>query len=199
MSAATIAKPSNGWRWPGLAVILATLLFCFNASAATAVTAAPPHISAEIPTARLAGQGNYRWFGLKLYDARLWVGTKGFRQSAPDAEKFALDLQYARALYGKKIAQASIDEMKSVGVGTAAQHAIWLQKMEQIFPDVTDGTHLTGVNLPGIGVRFYRDGKMSAELLDPAFAHAFFSIWLDPKTSAKSLRDALLMDAAPHP
>ena len=45
---------------------------------------------------------------------------------------------------------------------------------------------------PGKGAEFfYRDASIGT-IEDPQFARAFFSIWLDPRTSAPDLRAALL-------
>jgi hypothetical protein len=46
--------------------------------------------------------------------------------------------------------------------------------------------------VPGFGARFWRNGAPLGEVADPAFSRAFFSIWLDPRTSAPELRAALL-------
>ena len=108
-------------------------------------------------------------------------------------------MRYARALEGNKIAEASFDQLVKINAGTDAQRAAWLVKMRAIFPDVKQGSHLSGVYLPDLGVRFYLDGKMLAEVPDPAFARAFFAIWLDPASTAGNLRLALLQDAAPRP
>ena len=159
------------------------------------VSAAPEYAAQELGGARLAGQGVYTWFGLTIYAAELWVGPQGYGAAAP----FALELRYARSLSGRKIAEASADQMEKIGAGSEAQRAAWLEKMRSIFPDVRDGSRLGGVFLPGRGVRFYRDGKELALVDDPAFAQAFFGIWLDPATSAPKLRAALLRDAAPRP
>lgn len=129
---------------------------------------------------------------------RSCVGAGGYRPDAPRATPFALELRYARALNGRKIAGASADEIKTLGIGTAAQRADWLVRMEKLFPDVQEGTRITGVFLPAHGARFYRDGKSLGEIADPEFAAAFFAIWLDPKTTAPALRSALLADAAPR-
>jgi hypothetical protein len=161
-------------------------------------SAAPSPIQGEIAGARLAGQGTFRWYGLKIYDAQLWVGPKGYDPYAPNAAPLALDLNYARKLVGKKIAESSRDEMKKLNVGSDAQRATWLTKMEAIFPDVQEGTHITGIYLPAVGAKFFLNGKPLGEIADPEFAHAFFAIWLDPKTTGSKLRDALLADAAPH-
>lgn len=165
---------------------------------ALATTAAPAQILAEIPAARLAGHGTFRWYGLAIYDAQLWVGEKGYNAANPNVAPLALDLKYDRALIGKKIAVSSRDEMQKLGFGTPERRAVWLTKMLAVFPDVADGTHITGVYLPTFGVKFYLDGKTLGEIADPEFGKAFFAIWLDPKTTGGTLRDALLMDAAPR-
>jgi hypothetical protein len=61
-----------------------------------------------------------------------------------------------------------------------------------LFPDVEKGRKLAGVNLPGTGARFYFDGQLLGSIDDPAFARAFFAIWLDERTKAPQLRESLL-------
>ncbi len=160
-----------------------------------ALAAAPAQIQSEITGARLAGQGMFRWYGMAIYDAQLWVGDKGYNATNPGAAPLALDLKYDRALSGKKIAESSRDEMQKLNVGTPEQRALWLTKMLAVFPDVHDGTHITGVYLPAFGVKFYLDGKPLGEIADAEFGKAFFAIWLDPKTTGGKLRDALLTNA----
>ena len=177
-------------------LFISLLLACGSLHAAPAPA---PHIDSEIGAARLAGQGTFRWFGIALYDAQLWVGPSGYLASAPEAAPFVLDLRYARALDGQKIAEASFEQLEKIHAGTGAQRAAWRVKMRAIFPDVKQGSHLSGVYLPGFGVRFYLDGKLLAEVPDAAFARAFFAIWLAPASTAGQLRLALLHDAAPRP
>jgi hypothetical protein len=64
--------------------------------------------------------------------------------------------------------------------------------MEALFPDVHEGTRISGIHLPGQGARFYLNGNPLGEIPDSEFARAFFAIWLDPRTSASSLRNSLL-------
>ncbi|MGS0742269.1 chalcone isomerase family protein [Glaciimonas sp. GG7] len=158
---------------------------------------APPHIQNVIANARLAGQGRYTWFGISIYTAQLWVGDKGYQAAVSEAASYALDLRYDRALNGEKIAQASIEQMRKTGMGSAAQYATWLTQMKAIFPNVVDGSHLTGIFLPGQGARFYMNGKVLGDIPDQTFSDAFFGIWLSPKTTDPTLRKQLLTDAAP--
>ena len=158
----------------------------------------PAHIAQEIADARLIGEGQFRWFGFKVYDAQLWAGNTGFHPTAPNTEKFALDFRYALSLQGKKIAESGIREIDKLGFGTPQQRIQWLRDMEGCFPDVEAGTHLTGVFEPGIGASFYRDGKKTCDIVDAEFGIAFFAIWLDPRTTASRLREELLAHIAAH-
>ncbi len=135
----------------------------------------------------LRGAGTLRWFGLKVYDAELWT-----RGAAPDfAQPFALNLRYARSLKGSAIAERSVEEIAGLAIGTPDQRRAWGRAMTKLFPDVQDGSSLTGLHVPGWGARFFRDGQPLGEIADPEFSRAFFSIWLDPRTSAPELRAAL--------
>jgi hypothetical protein len=151
----------------------------------------PAEVVAEVTGARLLGGGTLRFMGLRVYDARLWVGA-----AAPAADwqavPFALELQYLRSLKGSAIAERSLKEMERQGEIGAVDGERWLGNMQQIFPDVKPGDRITGVNLPGVGARFFHNGQPRGELREVAFARLFFGIWLSPRTSEPALREHLL-------
>lgn len=193
-----MSRSGQSWRLPfGWMVLLGALHL--SSAALAAPSGVPQAVQTAIPNARLAGEGDFRWLGLKIYRAQMWVGEQGYQINAPYGARFALELQYARTLYGNKIAQSSIDEMQKLGLGSPAQHQAWLADMEKLFPDVTEGSRITGVYLPDTGAGFYLDGKPLGTVRDPEFGRAFFAIWLDPQTSAPGLRKDLLREAAPRP
>ena len=171
-------------------VLMCALLLTLPSLASAQTDAA--HIRAALPEARIQGKGAFTWFGLKIYEITLWSGNPSLTPQELTTRSFALDLRYARKLFGGKIAEASIDEIKKIGVGTAAQHSAWLASMKALFPDVAKGTHLTGLYVPGQPTRFFLDGVPLGEVPDPEFGPAFFAIWLHPKTSEPPLRRALL-------
>lgn len=148
----------------------------------------PPDAARTYPALSEVGTGTLRWFGFHVYDARLWLGGD---QPAAD-RPFVLALRYARDFEGRKIAEASIEEIERLGFGTARDRTRWRDEILELFPDVREGHELAGLNIPGQGVRFYLDGRTIGEVMDPEFARAFFAIWLDPRTKAPSLRVALL-------
>lgn len=154
-------------------------------------SAAPPEVASRWPAARLQGQGRLRFLGLHVYDARLWA------PAVVDAERWwstplALELQYARRLVGRLIAERSIEEMRRQQPIAADRAADWLEAMNGLFPDVAGGDRLCGVLLPGESARFYFNGRARGELRDPDFARLFFGIWLAPETSEPALRGQLL-------
>jgi hypothetical protein len=169
--------------------LLACVALC--AWPAFAQPAAPMELATELPAARLLGSGRLTYFGLHIYDARLWV-TDGFSADGFAALPLALELGYARSLVGKLIAERSLEEMKRVGGISEEQGQRWLSSMTQIFPDVSKGSRLTGVHRPGESARFFLDGRPLGEVRDAEFARRFFGIWLSSQTSEPKLRASLL-------
>lgn len=151
----------------------------------------PPELAQALPDARLQGEGRLRFFGLQVYDIRLWapqpVGADDWAQ-AP----LALELAYARTLYGQAIAERSLEEMRRQGDIATPVAERWLGEMTRLFPDVKDGDRLTGVHLPQAAARFFYNGAFRGEVRDASFARRFFGIWLAPQSSEPSLRERLL-------
>ena len=136
---------------------------------------------------RERGRGSFRQFGFLIYEASLW--TAGDEIAPP----LALRLDYRRAVSGQAIVNASRREMRRLGAPEAALER-WTSAMEAIFPDVAAGDHLIGL-WDDDGARFRQDGRLLGVVPEPAFAAAFFGIWLDPRTRAPALRAALLGQA----
>jgi hypothetical protein len=151
----------------------------------------PPEVAAELPGAKLQGTGRLRYFGLRIYEARLWAPatvTAADWARAP----LALELQYARSLVGRLIAQRSLDEMRRQGDLDAAKAERWLGRMKELFPDVSEGDRITGVQRPGETTRVFFNGALRGEVRDAEFTRLFFGIWLSPQTSEPAMRDTLL-------
>jgi hypothetical protein len=178
---------------------LALAVVLTAAAPASIANTAPAAVSAQLPEARLAGEGELRWFGLKVYSAQLWVGRLGLRIDRPAASPFALDLRYATSLKGQLIAERSAQEMERLGFGDAPRRTRWLEAMKRVFPDVAKGDRLTGVHEPGRGARFFHNDRAIGTVDDADFSDAFFGIWLDARTTAPALRESLVRQAADSP
>jgi hypothetical protein len=184
-----------------LALVLLYTLF-FNAHAMAQSSAASDRVSPQfieriLPGARLSGSGELRFFGFKIYDARLWVLPRGSSPAwAKDPAKllehsFALDLRYVRNLKGEEIAERSLAEIRRLGFGDAAQHERWLADMKKVFPDIVRGDHLTGVFDSSGATKFFLNEKAIGRIEDADFGAAFFNIWFDARTRSPGLRESL--------
>jgi hypothetical protein len=161
-------------------------------SAAPAATQAPAEIRDALPDVRLQGSMRFSWFGLHVYDARLWTVTPLREGDDLVSRPYALELDYARRLEGKSIADRSLDEMKRLEPIGAADAQDWLKAMRIAFPDVAPGDRLVGLHRPGRGVQFLHNGRVSGEVADTRFARLFFGIWLSSSAREPALRAQLL-------
>jgi hypothetical protein len=154
-------------------------------------TAVPPEVAAALPDAVLQGSGRLRFFGLAVYDARLWRGAAPVGADWM-AAPLALELIYLRSLVGQQIAERSVKEMRRQRDLSDDEASRWQAAMAQIFPDVKDGDRITGFVVPGLGARFAINGTVKGDVRDLEFAKLFFGIWLSEQSSEPALRRALL-------
>ena len=143
----------------------------------------------------MQGEGEMRWFGLSLYQARLWVppGQAFPPDRAPEARlSFALELRYTRDFAGHRLAGASIDELRKLGWTDKEQLERWGVELAKVFPDVKEGDVIVGRHLAGGLAEFFHQGRRTGRIEDPALATAFFAIWLDPRTREPGLRARLV-------
>ncbi|PVE07024.1 chalcone isomerase family protein [Limnohabitans sp. Rim28] len=189
----------HGWRYGFFLVLWGGLL---GAAQAQSTSVSSPNAAFSRP--ELAGLGGVvptapvrlRVWGFEVYDARLWT-PRGFRHTQAMQQAFALELQYLRKLEGSAIASRSIDEMRRVGSFTDAQAQAWLTAMREMFPNVSAGERITGINLPGEGAEFWVNGQRVGLVKDVNFARLFFGIWLDERTSEPKMRAQLLQGLQP--
>ena len=160
-------------------------------AAAEDASAPPAFLHQALPGVALWGQGQMRFLGLRIYDARLWAGPR-FEAADFGAHPLALELHYHRAFTGAAIAQRSIDEIERQGALTPAQTQRWHKALAAVLPDVQPGERLTGLYQPGLGMRLWRGQQALGSMYDAELARRFFGIWLSPRTSEPGLRSALL-------
>ncbi len=164
----------------GMALLLSAL--------ASQAQTLPELITRDLMGLAMRGEATLRFFGLKVYDVRLWTQMKPFTHGDP----FAIELVYDLNLNGKDIAERSVKEMRLQGCEDEAKLKRWGEEMARIFPDIKKGDTLIGVSIPGKEARFYNREKLIAAVPDPEFAKAFFDIWLSEKSSEPKLRLKLL-------
>lgn len=153
----------------------------------TPVQAMEP-ISINVPAAEQVGKGRMSVMFWDLYDAVLYAPGGQWKKGEP----FALSLTYLRDIDGKAIADRSAEEIRNLGFRDEYKLAAWHGQMRNIFPDVKEGTTLTGIYNKRQESIFYHQGKEIGRIRDPEFGRYFFNIWLSQKTSAPELRAQLL-------
>jgi hypothetical protein len=157
---------------------------------------APPELQTALVEPALRGRARLSVWGLDIYNASLWV-TPAFKATEFADHAFAIELGYLRDFKGEAIASRSMTEMARQANLASARRAGWEQQMRDVFPDVKAGERITGVNVPGMGARFFVNGKTGGEIRDPEFARFFFGIWLSSYSSEPKMRLELLGQAAP--
>lgn len=177
-----------------------TLMWCstrFRAEAARVVllgcllSAAQALAHPQLPGSRLQGEATLRFFGLRIYHARLWT-LPDFKVNQSSEQPLVLELEYLRDLQGQAIAERSLQEMQRAGPIPETQARRWLGEMQRLFPDIKAGDRISGQHLPKQGVRFWHNDRPTGQIDDPAFARLFFGIWLATHTSEPGMRAALL-------
>ena len=197
---------TKAWRTRAIFGLAAFLLVLSGAALASPARPADHAVQQALGEARAVGQASLRWFGIRVYDAVLWVGSSAatVRRTALDSQavsgsltapfdrEFVLEIDYAMALSGHRIAERSDHEIARQPDRAPAQRAAWLEQMKALFPDVRAGDRLAGHYRPGQPTRFFLNDRTLGEISDPAFGPAFFGIWLSPSTSEPAMREALL-------
>lgn len=178
------------------ATALASLAGVAQAADTPSSAAAPAELLSALPGAQALGSARMRFFGLDIYEARLWVGS-GFNPAAYASSPFALELSYARSLSGRLIAERSLKEMRRQGSFSAQQEQAWLEAMVQAFPDVRQGDRITGLHTPASGARFWFNGQERTPVRDADFSRFFFGIWLSQASSEPQMRAQLLGQKTP--
>lgn len=181
-------------RRTALLAALAALTATSPLAAPARARAAPPEVLAELPGAMLRGSGRLRFAGLRIYDVRLWSATPVTADNW-GTTPLALELEYARSLAGRRIAERSIVEMQRQQNIDAPTAERWQRALAGVFPDVHNGDRITGFKRPELEpavARFYVNARFAGEIAEAGFAPLFFGIWLAPQTSEPEMRAQLL-------
>lgn len=159
-----------------------TRLFAFIAAICLCTATAqasppPPEVKARFDAPALRGSASTRAWGIKLFDAQLWLDRPGaFSFSRP----FALSLTYGWRFSREDIANSTVAEIIRVEGGAATSHSALRDQIAACIPDVRRGLRITGVPESATRVTLYVQGRKSCTLRYPDLRKRFFSIWLAP-------------------
>lgn len=147
-------------------------------------------LNTHIPDCEKVGEARYTRLLWDVYDASLFAKDGVYQQQQP----FALSLHYLRNIEGKAIADKSAELIREAGFSDEITLAAWHNQMRSIFPNVSEGTVLTGIYGEGGKTVFYDGGKKIGQISDPKFGEHFFGIWLSEDNKEADFRKKLLGD-----
>lgn len=157
----------------------------------TAAVPLPSALAARSVAWQPRGSGTLTWLGFDVYVATLWAAPGAAISPGTD---FSLAIRYQRSIPARRLVDTTLSEMRRLGVAEEATVAGWRNTLATVFPDVSPGDTIVGVNESGERVVFYHGERRTGVIEDAAFARAFFAIWLDARTREPGLRAQLLGD-----
>lgn len=166
--------------------LLASAALCATLGVTTPAVAAAC-LDAHLPRAEKVGSGEGRRLFFHAYDATLAAPGGTYRAEAP----FALTLVYRMQFSSRDIARETMAQMRRIGSASRDDIARWGRQLERLLPDVGPGTALTGIRLADGQTVFCTAKGEIGRIDDPAFADAFFEIWLGNASESPTLRRQL--------
>jgi len=164
-------------------------------------------------TWQLLGHHDFTYWGLSIYKANLWLGSKLSETGAPfnvnglartpwglPQGVVALHLVYQRGFSKEVLVKRSLEEMMAQHVIPQGQGASWERELLGVLPNVGAQDELLAIyemqDLGRVVLMGKPKGHSSFEplgrLSDPLLALSFMGIWLSPQTSQPKMREALL-------
>lgn len=160
-------------------LILSTIiaLACAAAPITASTQTPPPEVTTRFAAPKLKGAATTRAWGLKLFDAELWMADGGaFSFGKP----FALSLTYGTRFAAETIANSTISEIVRVEGGSEDSHVKLRDQLIACLPNVRSGLRITGVAENASQVSLYVNGRKACTMRYPDLRKRFFSIWLAP-------------------
>lgn len=169
-------------------LLMASLVLLAGLQPLAAAETAPDFIQTELgPGTQLLGSGTLRWFGIRVYDAKLWVSNGRYQADQPHA----LQLTYGHDFRAEELAKEGGKQLRKQGVDET-RSLRWQALMQQAFTDVKAGDSLTAILRADQSLAFYSNGKATTVISDTEFSQHFLDIWLGSKTTEPKLRLKLL-------
>jgi hypothetical protein len=169
------------------------LLVSISAVSATAASPGghrplPPQVLSSAPGIHPFGRGRHSWWGVRMYDATLWIVGPQWSATAPHA----LDIEPGRAVPSDTLVKNAIAEMRDLKVGDERQLGIWQGEMRKLIPSVKQGDQVVIFCPDTKRTIAYLNDSSTGEVDDPSFCPAVMSVWLHPQTKHQAVRKSLL-------
>jgi hypothetical protein len=148
----------------------------------------PPQVSSTAPGIHPFGKGRHSWWGIRMYDATLWIVGPQWSAAAPHA----LDIEPGRDVPADTLVNNAIAEMRDLKVGDESKLRIWQAEMKKVLPNVRQGDQVVIFCADTNRTLAYLNNSSTGEVDDPSFCPAVMSVWLHPQTKHQAMRKSLL-------
>jgi hypothetical protein len=148
----------------------------------------PPPVLSAAPGMHPLGKGRHSWFGIRMYDATLWIVGQQLSATAPHA----LDIEPGRDVPADTLVKNAITEMRDLKVGDARQLGTWQAELKKLIPNVKQGDQVVIFCSDTNRTVSYLNNSRIGEVDDPSFCSAIMSVWLHPQTKHQAVRKSLL-------
>ncbi len=181
---------STGPEYSGSLSTLLILVFAISALAQQpgAVRPLPHQVLSEAPRMHPFGKGRHTLWGIRVYDATLWIVGTQWSAHAPHA----LDIEPGRAVPAETLVKSAIAEMRDLKVGDESKLSAWEAEMRKVVPNLNSGDQIViFCSLSNRTLVYFNDSSIG-EIDDPSFCPAVMSVWLHPQTKHQAIRKSLL-------
>ena len=148
----------------------------------------PPPVLSKAPGMRPFGKGRHSLWGIRMYDATLWIVGPQYSADAPHA----LDIEPGRAVPADTLVKNAIAEMRDLKVGDERQLGIWQAEMRKLVPNLKQGDQIVIFCPDTKRTLAYVNDSSTGAIDDPSFCTAVMSVWLHPQTKHQAMRKSLL-------
>jgi len=148
----------------------------------------PPQVISKAPGIHPFGRGRHTWWGIRMYDATLWIVGPNWSAAAPHA----LDIEPGRDVPADMLVKNAIAEMRDLKVGDERQLGIWQAEMMRLIPNVRQGDQIVIFCSDTSRTLSYLNDSSIGAVDDPSFCPAIMNVWLHPQTKHQSMRKSLL-------
>ena len=169
-----------------LAVVILVLISAGSAIASPRPL--PQQVVSNAPGMHPFGKGRHTLWGIRMYDATLWIVGPQWSAAAPHA----LDIEPGRDVPADTLIKSAIAEMRDLKVGNERQLGIWQAEMKKILPNLRKGDQVVIFCTDTNRTLSYLNDSSIGEVDDPSFCPAVMSVWLHPQTKHQAIRKSLL-------
>ena len=148
----------------------------------------PVPVQSQAPGIRPLGRGRQTVWGIRVYDATLWVVGDRFTPVQPHA----LDVESGRSVSADTMVNNAMDEMRRLKLGDASQLASWRLEMRRLIPNLNSGDQVVVFCPSEEKTLTYYNGRIQGEVDDATLCSAIMNIWLHPASQNQALRKSLL-------